>query len=214
VLTAMLLHQLRKAGVHALAMKPFCSGSRADVEILREMQDGELSGDEINPWFFTEPVAPIASKKKRKITVEKVAGQIRAVGQRCELLLVEGCGGLHVPITRDFLLSDLISELQCHTILVGANRLGVLNHALLSVEALQARGISSVIMVLMEQGAVDESARSNRKILADWLKPIPVVPVDYLGKNASNPGVLKRNSKIVEKLVAQCRGHAYFPAAR
>src|SRR5579859_7771518 len=66
VFTSLLLHHLRKSGVYALAMKPFCSGGRGDVWLLRAMQDGELSEEEINPFHFPEPVAPLVSARQHK----------------------------------------------------------------------------------------------------------------------------------------------------
>src|SRR5258705_9807549 len=64
LLTGLLLHHLRTEGCHALAMKPFCSGGRGDVEFLHALQDGELSEREINPFYFHEPVAPLLAARK------------------------------------------------------------------------------------------------------------------------------------------------------
>src|SRR5437870_5476318 len=58
VVTALLLRYLRQNGCHALAIKPFCTGGRTDAEILRAVQYGELSLQQINPFYFPEPVAP------------------------------------------------------------------------------------------------------------------------------------------------------------
>ena len=65
LLTGLLLHHLRQSGCHALAMKPFCSGSRADAEFLHAVQDGELTLDEINPFFFAEPLAPLVAAREQ-----------------------------------------------------------------------------------------------------------------------------------------------------
>src|SRR5581483_3100804 len=65
LLTAMLLHHLRVAGRRTLAMKPFCSGGRDDVELLHALQDGELTADEINPFYFSEPTAPLVALRRR-----------------------------------------------------------------------------------------------------------------------------------------------------
>ena len=66
LLTALLLHHLRQTGVHALAMKPFCSGGRADVRLLQSLQRGELSDAEMNPFYFAEPIAPFVAAKKHE----------------------------------------------------------------------------------------------------------------------------------------------------
>src|ERR1017187_6787143 len=64
LLTGLLLHHLRQSGCHALAMKPFCAGSRSDTEFLLAAQDGELTPDEITPFFFAEPLAPLVAARR------------------------------------------------------------------------------------------------------------------------------------------------------
>lgn len=205
VFTGMLLHHLRSLRCRARAMKPFCSGSHDDVDILRQLQDNELSADQINPYYFPDPVAPIASrgKKNQKITASTVANKIRAVARNCDVLLVEGCGGLKVPITDHLFLIDVIAELKCPVILVGANKLGVLNHVLLSVEALKTRGLRKITIALMGQGSVDASTKTNPKILSDLLKPLPVFSIEFLGKELDSADGIKRNSHTVRKLWAK-----------
>src|SRR5438105_13102328 len=86
--TGLLRHHLRKTGCHALAMKPFCSGGRADVELLQALQNHELTVEEINPFYFSEPVAPLISARRRKrvIHLPEVLDRIKKIQQRCEYL--------------------------------------------------------------------------------------------------------------------------------
>ena len=63
VLAGFLVFYLRRTGVDAVALKPFCSGSRADARHLRSMQDNVLTLDEINPFYFRQPVAPLVDRK-------------------------------------------------------------------------------------------------------------------------------------------------------
>src|SRR5947209_4920543 len=84
LLTAVLLSHLRQQGVHALAMKPFCSGCEAgltDVDILYRLQDQELATHEINPFFFPEPLAPLVAARchRVRITLNEVLDRIRSV---------------------------------------------------------------------------------------------------------------------------------------
>src|SRR5205823_6159208 len=69
VLTACLLHHLLQSGMDVLAMKPFCSGSRADVDLLQALQGSRLPDQEMNPFYFSDPVAPLvaARQARRKI---------------------------------------------------------------------------------------------------------------------------------------------------
>src|SRR5258705_11852752 len=64
LLTGLLLHHLRQSGCHAVAMKPFCSGGTADIEFLDAVQEGELDPAEINPFYFSEPIAPVLAARK------------------------------------------------------------------------------------------------------------------------------------------------------
>src|ERR1043166_58561 len=105
LLTALLLWHLRKTGCHALAIKPFCTGDRADAEILHALQEGDLSLEQINPFYFSQAVAPLvaARKHQRHIPLGTVLEYIQdtkgrfspsAIASRPSVLLIEGAGGL------------------------------------------------------------------------------------------------------------------------
>src|SRR5579859_1790852 len=117
VLTALLLYHLRlerRGHSKALAIKPFCSGSRADVNLLQSFQPGELSDDEANPFYFREAVAPLVAlrKSRRKIALKEVLRRIETVKNKCDCLLIEGSGGLLVPLAETFSVADLIVQLS------------------------------------------------------------------------------------------------------
>ncbi len=139
VLTALLLAHLRRRGMRALAIKPCCSGGRGDVELLGALQDHELEPDEMNPYFFSEPVAPLvaARKQRQKILLPDIVELVRRVARQCECLLIEGAGGLVAPLAEDGTALDLIRALNCETVVVTPNRLGVINHTVLTMLALQ-----------------------------------------------------------------------------
>src|SRR6476469_2720446 len=86
LLTGLLLCHLRARGARALALKPFCSGSRGDAQLLHDLQDGDLTLEEVNPFYFPEPVAPLVSarKHKRKIPLDEVIQHISSVATRVE----------------------------------------------------------------------------------------------------------------------------------
>lgn len=187
LLTALLLFHLRKKGVHALAMKPFCSGGLGDLHLLQSLQCGELSDDEANPYYFSQPLAPlVAAKKNRRIRIEDVVARIKEVGRKCERLLIEGSGGLLVPLGENFTVADLIAALDCSVIVVARNRLGTINHTLLTVKHLQSIGIraSAITVVLMASAKPDLSSKTNSKTLAKLLTPMRVLTLPHIGKNA------------------------------
>jgi len=112
VLTALLLAHLRQIGSSALALKPFCSGGRTDAELLHGLQNDALTLDQINPFYFPEPVAPLvaARKHRREIRMNHVLRHIHSIISRFlrienrkskienPTLLIEGVGGLLAPL--------------------------------------------------------------------------------------------------------------------
>src|SRR5262245_16194667 len=100
VFAASLLHHLREQKVPALAMKPFCSGSRNDVKLLQRFQPGELTEEEVNPFYFPDAVAPLVSARRhrRKVRLSDALRRIWDAQRKCDVLIVEGSGGLLVPL--------------------------------------------------------------------------------------------------------------------
>ncbi len=205
MLTGLLLHHLRQSGCHALAIKPFCSGGLADTRFLRAIQDNELTADEISPFRFTEPLAPLVAARKhhRRLHLPEILRPIRRLASRCECLLIEGIGGLLVPLGEGFSVRDLIARLDCEVIVVSRNRLGTLNHTLLTSVALRQIGVKRHTTVLMTAQAEDASSPANCRILAELLAPNPVFSIGYLGRNLMRLEVLKKKCKKIEKTLAQ-----------
>lgn len=168
--TAMLTRALRKAGFDTAALKPICCGPREDVHILRAAADGELTPEEINPLFFDLPAAPLAAarEEKRAVDLDELAAWFQRLRPQRRSWLVEGAGGWLVPITREKTVADLASLIGLPVLVVVANRLGCLNHTLLTIESIRARGLECAGLVLNtfteEQTA---ATQTNKKILQE-----------------------------------------------
>jgi dethiobiotin synthetase len=203
LLTALLLYHLRQAGVHALAMKPFCSGGLADVRLLQSLQPGELSDREMNPYVFKQPIAPfVATKKTRKnIPLGDVVDRIKRIEKKCERLIIEGSGGLLVPLGKGYTVASLIAKLDCRVIVVARNLLGTINHTLLTVDHLQSIGFrrSELTVTLMSGRNPDLSSRDNQSTLAELLKPAMVLNIPFLGSQVT------RSSETTQKSYSQIR---------
>lgn len=210
VLTAVLLACLRQSGVNALGMKPFCSGARDDAQLLLSLQEGRLTLDEVNPFYFDRPLTPAAAsgRGRRGVSLEAALEKIRALAGRCDFLLVEGVGGLLAPLGADYTVRDLIRRLRCQVVVVCPNRLGVINHTLLTAEALQNAGIKEFTVVMMGVRQPDLSAISNARIIQQWLPGRPVFCLPYLGFRASTPRAVKINVKYLQKTLARFFGAA------
>jgi dethiobiotin synthetase len=206
LVTAFLLYHLRSRGVHALAIKPFCSGSRNDVALLQSVQRHELTDREANPFYFDKPVAPLVAAKqtKRKITSRQVVESIHSVAARCELLLVEGAGGLLAPLGPGYNALDLITALRCEVCVVAANRLGTLNHTLLTLRALGPKLARKTNIILMDIAqSPDLSAKTNLAVLRELFPNVPIVSFPYLGPRASTLQSLQKNCRSLASLLNQ-----------
>lgn len=170
VLTALLVKHLRSRDVNAAALKPICSGGRSDARRLFAAMDGALTLDEIAPWHFRAAIAPLlaARREKKKVKLAQVAGHVRRMQRKFEVLLVEGAGGLLSPLGADFNSRDLIVALDAVPIIAAPNRLGVVNHVLLTLEALPKRFRARARVVLMPQRKPDVSAKSNARLLGEF----------------------------------------------
>lgn len=204
LLTALLLQHMRQCGQHALAMKPFCSGGRGDVDFLQSLQEGELSDDEMNPFYFARPEAPMVSlrRQRKNIRLADVIAKVQSVQKRCDHLLIEGAGGLLVPLGHGYTVADLIVQMASPTVIVARNRLGTINHTLLTINELTRNGVGQMSVVLMDDQRPDCSAGTNRTTLRNILH-IPVVKIPFLGTILQQKRAFLESRKKVKKELAQ-----------
>jgi dethiobiotin synthetase len=213
VLTALLLSHLRQEGRDALAMKPFCSGSRGDARLLHRLQKEKVTLDQTNPFFFRRPLAPWVDARERQapqVPLPTVLRKVRVMSRRAKILLLEGSGGVLVPLGDGYTVADLISKIivtnwksECQIVVVAPNCLGTINHTLLTVRYLQSVGVKELVIVMMEQEKSDLSSKSNLDAIIELLPGMPVYSLPYLGDRASNVTVLKQNAKYLKKKLAQ-----------
>ncbi len=201
-LTALLTRFLRERGVHAAALKPVCSGTRDDARALRDAMNGALTLDEINPWHFRAPIAPLfaARKEKKRVKLSQVLAHARALQKRFDVLLVEGAGGLLSPLGENFNSRDLILALRAIPIIVAQNKLGAVNQILLTLEALPENLRKKARVILMSQPKPDASAKSNAKLLTE-LSGAKIFSLPWLDKNfhiAKNPQVARTLRALAE----------------
>jgi dethiobiotin synthetase len=218
VVTASLLHHLRQAGVQALAMKPFSSGDRNDARVMLQIQTGALTMEECNPFHFTAPLAPAAAarRQRRSVALRSVVARVREVQKRCEVMLVEGAGGLMVPLGERYTVLDLIVALNVdRVVIVAANRLGTINHTLLTHQAFASRiGRSVPCEVILNQACVkrDPSSRVNERTLREWLPRTPVTSLGFRGGDPVGDEAFKVDRKKMEKVLARILDSAIFAA--
>jgi len=151
LVAAGLIHAFRRLGVRAAGMKPVAAGcfetsggwKNEDVEALRVASNVDAPLDEINPYCFLAPVAPhvAAAREGRSIELGRIRDRFEALSRRADAVVVEGAGGFLVPLNDREDFADLAQMLGLPVVLTVGMRLGCINHALLTQEAISSRGL-------------------------------------------------------------------------
>ncbi len=173
VLAALLTRYLRTQDLRVVALKPICSGNRSDARALRAAAGNILPLDEVNPWHFRAPLAPLlaARKERKRVRLREVVAHVRRVAKRFDVAVVEGAGGLLSPLGEGFDSRDLIAALGATPLVVCPNRLGAVNQVLLVLNALPHRVAVRTPVVLVSPRKRDAASRTNPKLLAEILGP-------------------------------------------
>ena len=143
-----LLERARLLGLRATGLKPVAAGIEADgenddVRRIRQASNVALPAQIRNPYCFAPPIAPhlAAAQAGVEIDFAQIAASLGNARQHADFVVVEGAGGFCIPLGPDQTSADLAVALQLPVILVVGLRLGCLNHALLTAEAIAARGL-------------------------------------------------------------------------
>jgi dethiobiotin synthetase len=174
--TRLILTALREEGRDAVGYKPVACGDRDDAVVL-SAASGDLELDLVNPVYLKTPVAPyVAGLLENRVVnpAELIAGY-EYLAARHGMVLVEGAGGWEVPIASDYRISDLAAALQLPVIIVAGNRLGALNHIILTVRAIQARGLTCAGIVMNQlEDEMDTAMITNKGVVED-LTGVPLL---------------------------------------
>ena len=183
----LLLRLWRSQGVDAVGFKPFCCGERTDAEILHAASDGVIPLNDVNPVWLRPPAAPYTAAlvENRPLDLSLVHDTYTRLAQTHARLLVEGAGGWRVPITHEYAISDLAREMALPVLVIAANRLGALNHTLLTVESILASGLECAGVILNDHLPVGDpvASETNRAVLESLL-PVPLLASVAHGQSA------------------------------
>lgn len=175
--TALLTRALRSAGLDTVALKPISCGDREDAEALHHAIGGELPLDAINPLWFDAPAAPLVAAREEGRAIEKadLQGWYAALRQSRKSLLVEGVGGWLAPVSEGLGGAEFAAIFELPVVVVVANRLGCLNHALLTIESVRAHGFTCAGLIINHlQPPQTISEHTNPAILRE-LADVPVL---------------------------------------
>jgi dethiobiotin synthetase len=160
-----MLHWLHSRGIRAVGMKPICCGDREDAcRLLAASAEGILI-EELNPVWLQSPVAPSVAAHIEQVEIDlgRIRDCFRNLSVRFETVIVEGVGGWLVPINADLFVSDFAKQLELPVAIVAENRLGCLNHVLLTLESVQRRGLLCAGVILNQTGGPSDLAQRTNE---------------------------------------------------
>ncbi len=222
VLTAGLVRWLNSKGIQTLAMKPFVCGTTkrnkkliySDIEMLKNAMSYEpramsLNTDDIAPLRWKAPLAPFRASilEKKPVDFKKVKRVIEKNKKKCDVLFIEGIGGLSCPLTKKKTLADWAKKEKLPVLLVARLGLGTLNHTLMTLEIARKKGlkIKGIILNDFPKTRNDLSKKWNRKDLEQLAKMRILGTLPYLSKlsTVSSHRALEKNFdfKKIKKII-------------
>lgn len=196
IATGLLARRFAEAGVRTITQKiaqTGCEGASEDIATHRELMGIELQEADRDgttcPYIFRFPASPhlAAAVEGREIDFMAIRRSTFKLQLRYDLVLLEGVGGLLVPLTPELLLADYVRDAGYGLVLVTSPRLGSINHTLLSLEACASRGIPVRAVIYNRYFEADERiAADTREVIATGLKRLgfgdaPVIDLDANG---------------------------------
>lgn len=186
VIACGVLAALRRAGYRTAAMKPVASGCRSTAQGLRNEDAEALARSatvavpyrQVNRYAFAEAIAPHLAAAEAGIVIDlaELAALYESTSARADITVVEGAGGWRVPLGADLDISDLAARLKIPVLLVVGVRLGGINHARLSAEAILADRrplLGWVANVLSDHRAEQQIASLRARMPVPWLGTVP-----------------------------------------
>jgi dethiobiotin synthetase len=174
--TRLLIEALRNHGIDAVGYKPVSCGDRQDGQILAAAS-GALPLDAVNPVHLQSPVAAYVAGllEDRPVNPAELLAGFHRLAAAHTTVVVEGIGGWEVPLAANYRVSDLAKDLGLPVILVAANRLGALNHILLTLAAIRAKGLQCAGIFLNQlDDEMDTAMITNKSVVAD-LAGVPLL---------------------------------------
>jgi len=126
---------------------------------------------DVVPYQFKLPAAPYVAKETTVISLDLIKEKKKYLEQFCDVLIIEGAGGLMVPIEKGLFIIDLIKELDCEAVLIAPSKLGCINDTLLSINALKTKNIDFEFYINLYQD-LDSFEKVSKPFLIDYFKKL------------------------------------------
>jgi dethiobiotin synthetase len=184
IVSAALAAAYAKSGARVGVMKPVETGVTRESTDRDGVRLAKAAGSRddtslITPYAFPDPLAPLVAARRvgAAIDIGRLDGAFRSISRDRDVVIVEGAGGLLVPLTDDHAFDTLFLRWKLGVLVVAANRLGVINHVRLTLRAARAVGLNIRAIVLNDTGndAADASTSSNETLLHELISDVRVV---------------------------------------
>ncbi len=183
---------LRQSGKNVGVFKPVATGCKKinkkliseDAEFLAHFAKSKFPLDIINPITFKTPAAPLACEKaeNKKIDLRKIAAAYKKICQKSDFVIVEGIGGIKVPITKNIDVLGLAKLFNLPVVIVARSKLGTINHTLLTIDAVRRAGLllAGVIINGYDEKTKDYAEKTNSGMIKKLgnVKILTIVPFD------------------------------------
>lgn len=175
--TCLLLEALKKSGRRAVGFKPFCCGGREDSVLLHRASAEGVTLEEVNPVWLRTPASPYAAAliENRLLDLERVAEAFHELTHSYDDVLVEGVGGWEVPLAPQYTSADFAQSLGLPVVVVVNNKLGALNHTILTVKNIQSRSVPCRGLVLNHVRDVRDPVSIPHKMILEDMLEVPVL---------------------------------------
>lgn len=187
--TVRLMQQLIAQGFTVIGMKPVASGcewldgrwQNEDVRQLTAASNVNAPPELINPYCFDPPIAPHIAAEQAGVTIDLsvIQSAYTQLTTMADVVIVEGAGGLLVPLNSKQSLADLIQVLNIPALVVVGMRLGCINHALLTTQVLQQRGIRFCGWVANSIDPQMSMPQENLQTLIESLQQAPLLEIPF-----------------------------------
>ncbi|MDA7026741.1 dethiobiotin synthase [Bacillus sp. CLL-7-23] len=203
---------LKEKNIDVGVFKPFLSGilrnnPQSDTALLKQMSHTCLTYEEITPFEYKEPLAPyVAAKQEGKmVSINEVINHWNKIKQQHDFFIVEGAGGIAVPLGENYLVAHVIKALQLPVLIVARPDLGTINHTFLTVQYAKQLGLQIAGIVIngrSDRPNLDEITNPN---IIEQLCDVPIVGITPKLKTLTETTVqqMVKNHIDVSQLIKQ-----------
>lgn len=211
-----LLKVLKEMGHNVCPMKPLetgCSFKKGELvpeDTIKLLKAAEVNEplDLINPYRFRQPLAPAvaAGLEGSMISRKRIMSAYRKLSNKYDLTIVEGAGGIMVPVYRKYIFIDLIKDLNLPILIVARPGLGTINHTLLTLDAAKNRGIEVIGVIINCPSKIknDPSVQTNPAVI-ERSGGVPVLGIVPYVKNDNAYNYRKIFRQIAEEILSKMK---------